>query len=66
MLCMLAVVRLNDCPPTVNTVMAAPFKMMEIPGSVNFLDDRVAVASFVWRFNEIPIHVYLSFYSSEL
>ena len=44
---MLAVIGFDDGPSAVGAVVAAPFEVMEITGSMDLLDDRIAVTGVV-------------------
>jgi hypothetical protein len=51
-----AVVGLDDRPAAVMAIVAAPFKIMEIARSVDFLDDGITVPSLVRGFDKITVH----------
>src|ERR1051325_1495440 len=41
------IIRFDDGPATMSTVMTAPFKVMQIAGCMDFLDNGVTVAGLV-------------------
>lgn len=64
LLCMFAVISFNDGPAAVSAIMAAPFEVMEITSGMDFLDDRIAVACIVGRFDKITVHKILSLFNN--
>jgi len=53
---MFPVIGLDDRPAAVMAIVAAPFKIMEIARSVDFLDDGITVAGLVRGFYKIAVH----------
>src|SRR5262245_5685140 len=53
---MFAVIRLDDRPATMRTVMAAPFKMMKVACRVDFFNNGVALAGLMRGFDKITVH----------
>jgi hypothetical protein len=45
---MLTIIGLDDCPAAVRAVVAAPLKVVQIPGGVDLFDDCITVACIVW------------------
>src|SRR5688572_3615392 len=54
---MFPVIRLDDGPAAMRAVVATPFEVMQVTRGVDFLDDCIAIASSMWRFNKITIHI---------
>src|SRR6266498_4169074 len=57
LLCMLSVICFDDRPTTVCAIMAAPFKVMQISRGMDFLNNSIAVACLMRRFNKITVHM---------
>ena len=45
---MFAVVRLDDRPTAMITIVTTPFKMMQIACRVELFDDRIAILCLMW------------------
>jgi hypothetical protein len=56
----LTIIGFDDGPSAVSAVVAAPFKVMEVAGGVDLLDDGIAILGFMRRFDKITIHEHLS------
>ncbi len=54
--CMFAVVGLDDRPAAVMAVVAAPFKIMEVACSMDFLDNGITVTGVVRGFDKKAVH----------
>lgn len=64
---MFNILTFNHSPAGMDSVMAAPIKLVQITGIVDFLDDHVTIFGVVWRFYQIPVHKHCpSIYSKVL
>jgi hypothetical protein len=51
-----AIVGFDDCPATVDAIMATPFEVVKITGSMDLSDHSITVAGIVRGFDKVTVH----------